>query len=47
MGGMRFAFSSAQRMYQQGTQKYVCKTTQFAQGKKSVRTETTVVHPDG
>lgn len=47
-GGLRFAFSSAQLSTgPNGSRQYVSKTTQFVQGKKFTRVETTTIHPDG
>ncbi len=47
-GGLRFAFSSAQySTASNGSRQYVSKTTQFVQGKKFTRVETTTIHPDG
>jgi hypothetical protein len=47
-GGLRFAFSSgAFTTNKTGSRKFVAKTTQFVQGKKYSRVETTTVHPDG
>lgn len=46
--GLRFAFSSGQQINSPtGTKKFMSQTTQFAQGKKITRTETTTIHPDG
>lgn len=47
-GGIRFAFSSGNvTSMTNGSKQYVSKTTQFVQGKKYSRVETTTVHPDG
>jgi hypothetical protein len=47
-GGIRFAFSSGQfATMDNGSKKIVSKTTQFVQGKKYSRVETTTLHPDG
>lgn len=47
-GGVRFAFSSGKvTSTTNGSKQYVSKTTQFVQGKKYSRVETTTVHPDG
>ncbi len=47
-GGVRFAFSSGNVTSDtNGSKKYVSKTTQFVQGKKYSRVETTTVHSDG
>jgi len=48
-GGLRFAFSSGAFTTdaKTGSRKFVAKTTQFVQGKKYSRVETTTVHPDG
>jgi curved DNA-binding protein CbpA len=47
-GGLRFAFSSGHWMADSdGSRKYTSKTTQFCDGKKYTRSETTIVHPDG
>ena len=47
-GGVRFAFSSGQvTSTPSGSKQYISKTTQFVQGKKYSRVETTTVHPDG
>mmetsp|Transcript_17125 Transcript_17125/g.19079 ORF Transcript_17125/g.19079 Transcript_17125/m.19079 type:complete len:289 (-) Transcript_17125:396-1262(-) len=47
-GGLRFAFSSGQfSTSKSGSKKFTSKTTQFVQGKKFSRKETTTVHPDG
>jgi curved DNA-binding protein CbpA len=46
--GLSFAFSSGQiRTSPSGSRVYTAQTTQFAQGKKHTKTETTTVHPDG
>lgn len=48
-GGLRFAYSSGEftTCTKSGAKKFVSKTTQFVQGKKFSRVETTMVHPDG
>jgi hypothetical protein len=47
-GGLRFAFSSGQfATMSNGSKTIVSKTTQFVQGKKYSRVETTTLHPDG
>eukprot|EP00542_Grammatophora_oceanica_P018081 CAMPEP_0194048924 /NCGR_PEP_ID=MMETSP0009_2-20130614/29013_1 /TAXON_ID=210454 /ORGANISM="Grammatophora oceanica, Strain CCMP 410" /LENGTH=256 /DNA_ID=CAMNT_0038694953 /DNA_START=130 /DNA_END=897 /DNA_ORIENTATION=+ len=47
-GGLRFAFSSGEcKTENNGSRKFVSKTTQFVQGKKYTRVETTTLHPDG
>jgi hypothetical protein len=48
-GGLRFAFSSGNFTTDKktGAKQFVAKTTQFVQGKKYFRVETTTVHPDG
>ncbi len=47
-GGVRFAFSSGKvTSTTNGSKQFVSKTTQFVQGKKYSRVETTTVHPDG
>ena len=47
-GGLRFAFSSGQfTTMSNGSKKFVSKTTQFVQGKKYSRVETTTLYPDG
>jgi len=47
-GGVRFAFSSGNvTSTSNGAKQYVSRTTQFVQGKKYSRVETTTVHPDG
>jgi curved DNA-binding protein CbpA len=47
-GGLRIAFSSGQfTTSKSGARKFVSKTTQFVQGKKFSRVETTTIHPDG
>lgn len=47
MGGIRMAFSSGKYIHHNGTHKYVCRTMEYADGKKYTRTETTILHPDG
>lgn len=47
-GGLRFAFSAGHfSRSQTGIKQYSSTTTQFAQGKKFTRTETTTIYPDG
>lgn len=47
-GGLRFAFSSGEfTKTKDGAKRFISKTTQFVQGKKYSRMETTTVHPDG
>jgi curved DNA-binding protein CbpA len=47
-GGIRFAFSSGEVTTTKcGAKKFVATTTQFVQGKKYTRVETTTVYPDG
>jgi curved DNA-binding protein CbpA len=47
-GGVRFFGSSGKIISEtNGSKKFVSKTTQFVQGKKYTRVETTTVHPDG
>jgi DnaJ-class molecular chaperone len=47
--GLRFAFSAGyvSTRSENGIRQYSCTTTQFAQGKKFTRTETTTFYPDG
>jgi curved DNA-binding protein CbpA len=47
-GGVRFAFSSGEvTTTKDGAKKFVATTTQFVQGKKYTRVETTTIYPDG
>lgn len=47
-GGLSFAFSSGKfTTNESGSKKFTSKTTQFFQGKRFSRKETTTLHPDG
>lgn len=45
--GLRVSFSSGEYRFQKGKHQFKSRTTQFAQGKKFTRTETTTIHQDG
>lgn len=46
--GVRFAFASTKLSTSpQGTKQFQCQTTQYADGKRYTRTETTTIHQDG